>query len=497
MTAPAQAARAPGGAARWHVVARVGEGDAYQPAAGLHDRVFAVAHEVRGADASFTSHDVWDRLDEYGLVAPPVALDLYRAAATVFAADMRIQRERAAFDRWTRDLVLHLPVHDLARWQAASGALTAFLRFLTGDHWTVQLRRGAAGRPPVNRRLAGTALLGDAGGAPLPLEVDAVSLFSGGLDSLIGAVDGMADGRRLALVSHHALGSSRFSSTPQQALEQELTTAYGEAAVRPLRFSVTPPRAEQRGVREPTQRSRSILFFGLGTLVASALGPGIPLVIPENGFIGLNVPLTPGRLGTLSTRTTHPHTVELFRAVLDALALDVPLELPYRFRTKGQMLLETRNPPLVARLAPRSHSCGRPNDPNVAKERPEPQCGYCVPCIIRRAAMAAAGLDVVTGHYRFDVHAERALLEQSADRASDVRAFETALARTLRRGAGMTDVLTAGHLPDVPHEVEQYVRVYLDGLDEVGAFLQPTVARPRFASGGTGRRAPGPRPGPP
>jgi hypothetical protein len=66
-------------------------------------------------------------------------------------------------------------------------------------------------------------------------------------------------------------------------------------------------------------RSRSLLFFALGTAVAAALGEAVPLRVPENGLVSLNVPLTGTRLSSLSTRTTHPYFMERLAACVAAL----------------------------------------------------------------------------------------------------------------------------------------------------------------------------------
>ena len=67
-------------------------------------------------------------------------------------------------------------------------------------------------------------------------------------------------------------------------------------------------------------------------------GDVVELLIPENGFISLNIPLTPLRLGSLSTRTTHPLFIQQMQDILDALDFRVRLSNPYQFKTKGEML---------------------------------------------------------------------------------------------------------------------------------------------------------------
>lgn len=105
--------------------------------------------------------------------------------------------------------------------------------------------------------------------------------------------------------------------------------------------------------------------------------------VPENGFICINPPLVPGRVSSLSTRTTHPQFIEMLQALLDGLAVPVTLELPYRFKTKGQMLQQCQDQALLRAFAAHSTSCGRFRTYN------RKHCGRCVPCMIRKAAFLA------------------------------------------------------------------------------------------------------------
>ncbi len=444
---------------RSHIVVRVGDGDAYQPTTQPNDSTLPLAIQAPGAPAtSRISDSIWLALDQHGLSPTSPAIDLYRMAAAVYAADARILRG-SAFDRWTRDMVLHLPVGDLAAWERVRTPLVGLLQFLTGDRWELVLRPGAPPRPPVVRRRTAS---------PAP-DIGAVALLSGGLDSFVGALDAVAEGQRLLLVSHNATGPARFSSGAQDAV----VGAVGQVAGWPvphLKMTVSPPPRVKGIDGEASQRSRSILFIALGALVASAYPAGTPLLVAENGFISLNVPLTYGRLGSLSTRTTHPHTLALMREVVAGLGLAVPLETPYRFMTKGQMLIGTRAPDVLAATIHETNSCARPNDRNASAARPQAHCGYCVPCIVRRAAMQRAGLDE-SARYRYDVGTERAALLGSPDRRKDLWAFEMALARAERR-ATVTDVLRAGPLPGPGADVDLYVEVYRNGLNEVSAFVR-------------------------
>ena len=60
--------------------------------------------------------------------------------------------------------------------------------------------------------------------------------------------------------------------------------------------------------------------------------------MPENGYIALNIPLTPSRVGTCSTRTTHPYFLHTVRELTGLLGMTNPIENPLAGRTKGEVL---------------------------------------------------------------------------------------------------------------------------------------------------------------
>src|SRR5687767_11533295 len=103
-----------------HVVCTVNDADAYVPETSFGDAVFPVAFQSPSAIPSARVQEtVWPHFDAYNISPTQTAVDLYRAAAAVYAADTRILRT-FGYDRWTRMFVLHLPVSEPSLWQAAS-----------------------------------------------------------------------------------------------------------------------------------------------------------------------------------------------------------------------------------------------------------------------------------------------------------------------------------------------------------------------------------------
>ena len=101
--------------------------------------------------------------------------------------------------------------------------------------------------------------------------------------------------------------------------------------------------------KETTLRSRSFLFLSMAVLVADSIDETMPVHIPENGTISLNYPLTPSRRSSCSTRTTHPHFVELMEEFLRAIGLNHSIINDYQTCTKGEMVEECADQDLLLR----------------------------------------------------------------------------------------------------------------------------------------------------
>src|SRR3546814_14638905 len=71
--------------------------------------------------------------------------------------------------------------------------------------------------------------------------------------------------------------------------------------------------------------------------------------------------------------------------LIDALALDVELNNPYRHMTKGEMVANCADKPFLEKIVANSMSCSSPAKARYKKLSPR-HCGYCVPFMIRRAS---------------------------------------------------------------------------------------------------------------
>lgn len=364
------------------------------------------------------------------------AWDLLSIAMSAVAADLGAHR-RVSPDGWTRDLTLTVAVDDADFWQSQSILIENMLRFLTTDRWSFEFVAG--GRIPAPPRKI-----------TWPKQ-DSVLLLSGGLDSLIGAIDVAVDSDPFA-VSHTVRGNSddqaRFASS------------IGLNHIQ-LNHAIRVPESES----PPGQRARSIAFLAYGVLVATCLsryekGSAVDLFVCENGFISINPPLTDLRLGSLSTRTTHPFYLGEFQRLLEAADLKVKIKTPYQFKTKGQMLEECRDPTYIANVASRSTSCGRFNHYG------NQHCGRCLPCIIRRAAFNRAGIEDNTKYKYVDIGADN----DSCIRFDDVRSSAMAVIEASDVGI---DRWLGSSLDAIPaSDLTQYRDIAERGLAEIELFLK-------------------------
>lgn len=224
---------------------------------------------------------------------------------------------------------------------------------------------------------------------------DAVSLFSGGLDSYSGAINLLEKEKNICFVGcreYNALGNRIFE------LYRILKENYPNCNVDMVLFN-TDPRLpynidEELKTKyiENTSRSRSFLFLSVALAVASQMGEKIPVYIPENGFIGLNLPLTPSRRGSCSTRTTHVYFINTLNNLLQILEIPHRVENFFAYKTKGEIVQCVKMTEAFKAGAGKTISCSHPMRADKGiKGRPR-NCGYCYPCLIRRASLN--GIDI-------------------------------------------------------------------------------------------------------
>jgi len=357
--------------------------------------------------------------------------DFVLFAFAICAADSAALRQGSA-DGWTRQLELEVTLNNPGPWMREREKLEVMLRVLTGDFWSLTFTAGGPPPPAGNRVLC---------------DRDCVALLSGGLDSLIGGIDACARGRRPIFVSQLAHEDS------------DRQREYAEMLGGGTWHQQWSHRIDFNGNHEPSTRGRSMAFYGLAVLAASLLPVDNPeIIVPENGFISVNPPLLPGRMASLSTRTTHPEFMHQLQMVLPLLGVNVRFDMPYKFKTKGEMLMECADQALLGQYASDTTSCGRYRTYNRT------HCGRCVPCMVRKAAFLRWGPGTDLTRYKFP-----SVVNSGKTSADDPMAVAcgvlTAREHGIDRFLGAS--LSFAAETDRPH----YRRVLDAGLRELGALL--------------------------
>ncbi len=411
----------------------------------------------------FGIKDAIEDLDDCNIYPTEVALDLLVLALMVQVADTRLNRIQTSQDAWTREIKIIVPVSDTEFWKKSKDVLEKMLSFLTGDFWQVKFRS----RPDAFKGLIN-------GKGCEPFDYDGVSLFSGGLDSLIGAIDSLALGKHPLFVSHAGDGGV---SAPQGVIFEELRKIHPR--IKRLRFlSARFSKIKFPGIEpETSTRGRSFLFFALAAFAGSGMKKPFELRVPENGLIALNVPLDPTRLGSLSTRTTHPYYIHRWQELLEGLKIPGCIFNPYWNKTKGEMICECENQAFLKSVVSSSVSCAHPSVRNNRRPGRHPHCGYCVPCIIRRAAINHAWGEDETPYGLSNLRADE--LDSTKAEGEHIRAYQYAIANlTANPNRATALVHKPGQLLQALETVPDLVKVYERGMAEVACLLDGVITTP-------------------
>lgn len=385
-----------------------------------------------------TGLGILQTVDHLRLAPVPRAWDLLSLALAVNAADQSLPRSSSP-DGWTREIELEVAVQEDRFWNSHRTAIEAMLRFLTTDIWKVNFVGGGKPAPEAKSLFA-------------PRE-DSVCLLSGGLDSLAGAIDLTERGRKLLAVSQVAAGDKTHQT--------EFAARIGGG----LYHLQLNHNAHGWDEGERSQRARSLVFLGYGLVAATCLqiyrsGNATTLFVPENGFISINPPLTPDRLGSLSTRTTHPVFMAGLQELVRSAGLKVTIENPFQFDTKGEALRRCRGQSLLRQLASSSTSCGR------FRRNAFTHCGRCVPCLIRRAAFHRWGRPDRT-EYRYE---QLSRPDRKHAFFDDVRSMQIGIEAA--RAQGTESWMGQGLSSRAVGDPAKYAAVVERGLKEMRAFLR-------------------------
>ncbi|MBL8822284.1 MAG: 7-cyano-7-deazaguanine synthase [Planctomycetia bacterium] len=322
--------------------------------------------------------------------------DLLEIATFVYVADSATERSGKwqadeSQEPWERDLRFVIPVRDLDFWTktTVSDLLSETLSFLSNDEYNFDFR-------PMPSRIAQQEYFDSIDDHNWPLnDVDRVILFSGGLDSLAGAVQTAGEGKNLLLVSHRPVTTQ---GSRQRELFTQLKAAFPQVKMVHIPVEIN---KNQNLKGDYFQRTRSFLFSALGAVVASTVGAG-GIRFFENGVVSLNLPVAGETIGARASRTTHPISLHLFSKLFElVLGRQVAVDNPFIHLTKGEVLdkiVQCGRQHLI------SYTCSCAHQ-GYGQTRLSLHCGTCSQCIDRRFAILSRKLNEFDPErdYRTDV----------------------------------------------------------------------------------------------
>lgn len=377
----------------------------------------------------------------------PEAIDLYYISLMVFYADRKVLR-RVQPDAWTRCITVYMPVLSLDKWNANKKLLESMLDFLTGDHWHFNFRERTLNKYEILRKEVIQK-------SKKKLSATEFCMLSGGLDSFIGATNLLASGHKPIFVGNYNGGKG--VSVYQMKVIDLLSSHFDYDKDRFYQFYAAP-----KSGKEDSTRSRSLMFFAHAILLASGMGNSVTLYVPENGVISLNIPLTVHRLGSLSTRTTHPHFMGMLKQLIANMGLPISILNPYQFKTKGEMVKECLDMQFLKNNVKWTMSCSHP-DLGRYKGDPEPShCGCCLPCTIRRAAIMIAGI-TDTSKYRDKKY-------KDPEHAINLKSYRLGLKNYIDHP--MNPLMAIQQSGPITERHQDYANLYKRGMAELKNFIE-------------------------
>ncbi len=326
-------------------------------------------------------------------VEPKRLTDLIEIASYVFAADRTTKRGTAILknygEDWRRNFLMLVAVREPAFWNRpdVKSALSEALGFASEDDWAFDFVVNERPAPLADYLAIREDQVDAAGGT-------SVVLFSGGLDSLAGAVKELStSNRHVVLVSHR---STKSIGAIQKELATRLIAAYPRRVTHVwVDNSLTAKLDDQP--REESQRTRSFFFFAMAA-VAAHIEKADRIRFFENGIMSVNLPIATQVVGARASRSTHPRTLKLLQGIADVVSdLAIRVDNPFIWETKAEVVRDLASSPF-APLITISYSCTRSRQGAVAFER---HCGTCIQCIQRRISTlggGAAELDEAEGY---------------------------------------------------------------------------------------------------
>lgn len=310
---------------------------------------------------------------------PSKIADLIDLAVAIHGSDRLVKQP---FDQPPCQIKVILPVRnpDLLNSKLFQEKLEKLMHWATGSNWCFSFTK----RDDQKRSAEENTLF------DLPIDVNEVALWSGGLDALAGLYNRICDAPNgLFILCGSGSNDNIIFKIQKQTfnaiefLFPNRLKLYGV----PIRFSNS-----KKCPKNPISRSRGIVFTLIGSACAYLMGKRV-LNVYENGIGAINLPYRDSALGLDHTRSVHPRTLVMVSELISILWEEsFKIENPFLFWTKAQMCQVLFKNQAID-LAFLTKSCDQPLRKNPS------QCGYCSSCLIRKQSLVAAEIEDKTKYY--------------------------------------------------------------------------------------------------
>lgn len=223
-------------------------------------------------------------------------------------------------------------------------------------------------------------------------EYNSLLLFSGGLDSYIGALD-LERKKKTSILSHTITSNNMFGKAKKLYHQSNILHNF------PL--INTNSQFKTNTLIPEAPQTRTLLFTLNAIPICDYYGIN-KIIISENGPLMVNPPFSKY---SIPTRTTRPEVIDVFNKIFKQyLEFPLTIELPYKGYTKAEMIAAFKDQEEALK---QSYSC-------FAYRGRTKMCGKCYGCFVRRASMAANSI-IESENYEIDIFKYKSFPKSTAD----------------------------------------------------------------------------------
>lgn len=315
-----------------------------------------------------------------------LVIDLVTVMGSIYCKDVTTTARKSGLN-------LRIPVFNLKIWNENLKEINDLVRWVSGENFKITFIENM--------------LIDKTNNSMLPLVNNrSVTLFSGGLDSLTGAFRNFNEG-----IESDYIGF--INKKEEKTYQEELQEFY---------FTVFKSNTDIILINKPIdkkkhliQSTRSLLYLALA-IAKAFYNKSKQVYLYENGILSLNPTIN----NRFTTKTTHPKTIYAYNLLLKQLGIDIQINHPFIFSTKGEQIdamdQEFKN------VISKTFTCGSGRS-NQLKTHIG-QCGVCIPCLLRKISLAAYENENYDSKYYIDYDTKSSQIEQEIYRNEYIQNIE-------------------------------------------------------------------------